>query len=115
MENKIIIEEKNLIILPQGINKLASMKSSLTFPLQHVLGASIDSGILNESKGLRAPGTSIPGYWAGSFSKNGEKTFFNVKRSSKPIVIQLKNEAYDRLVLGSDQPEEIVDLINNRI
>lgn len=28
-----------------------------------------DAGILNDSKGLRAPGTSLPGYWAGSFKK----------------------------------------------
>lgn len=44
-----------------------------------------------------------------------KKAFFNIKRENKPVVIQLKNEKYTRLVLGVDKPEDIVDLINNNI
>ncbi|MFT8936741.1 MAG: PH domain-containing protein [Liquorilactobacillus sp.] len=115
MLNIVKIQNHKLLVAPQDINKIAALKNKIEIPMQHVLGASIDTGILNDSKGLRAPGTSLPGYWAGSFKKDGEESFFNIKRENKPVVIQLKNEKYTRLVLGVDKPEDIVDLINNNI
>lgn len=63
----------------------------------------------------RVLGTSLPGYWSGSFKKDGEESFFNIRRENKPVVIQLKNEKYTRLILGVDDPENVVDLINNNI
>lgn len=115
MLNKVTIENNQLLVVPQGINKLASLKNKIEVPMKNVVGASIDSGILNDSKGLRAPGTSLPGYWAGSFKKDGEESFYNITREYTPVVVQLKNEKYTRLVLGVNDPEQIVDLINNSI
>ena len=115
MQNKLKIEDNKLIVSPQGMNRFASLKRKIEVSLQNVVGASIDTVILNEHKGIRAPGTSIPGYWAGSFTKAGEKSFFNVKRGSKPVVIQLKSEEFTRLVLGVEDPEDVVDWINNSI
>ncbi|MEJ6400326.1 hypothetical protein [Nicoliella lavandulae] len=115
MENKVELTNDQLIILPQGVNKLAALKSKIVIPLRNVAGASIDTGILNESKGFKNLGTALPNYWAGSFVKDGEKTFFNIKRGNKPLVIQLKNEHYQRLVLGVDNPEHLVDAINDAI
>lgn len=113
MQNKVEVTTKELIIKPQGINKIASLKSKLVIALDHVQGASLDEGILNDYKGIREPGTTLPGYWAGTFKHNGEKTFFNVSRKDKPVVIQLKDEAYTRLVLGVENPEKLVDKLNN--
>lgn len=115
MLNIVKIENHTLLVVPQGINKIAALKNKIEVPMKHVVGASIDTGILNESKGLRAPGTSLPGYWSGSFKKDGEESFFNIRRENKPVVIQLKNEKYTRLILGVDDPENVVDLINNNI
>ncbi|MBZ6002754.1 hypothetical protein KII95_01680 [Leuconostoc gelidum subsp. aenigmaticum] len=115
MENKIEITNQMLIVIPQGLDKIASFKSKLEIPLQNVVGASIDMGILNENKGFRNLGTALPGYWAGSYDKNGEKSFFNIKKEAKPIVIQLRNEKFNRLILGADNAEKIVDAINNNI
>jgi len=115
MQNKLKIENNKLIVLPQGMSRFASLKSKIEVSLQNVVGASIDTGILNEHKGIKAPGTSIPGYWAGNFTKASEKSFFNIKRGRKPVVIQLKNEEFTRLVLGVEDPEDAVDWINNSI
>ena len=115
MQNKVELTKQTLLVLPQGINKLFATKSKLKFPLEEVAGASIDPGILDEGKGIRGPGTHIPGYWAGVFTKNGEKTFYNIKRGAKPVVIQLKNTELARLVLGVEEPEKLVDQINNQL
>lgn len=116
MQNKIEISDNQLIILPQGINKLASLTNKIAIPLKHINKVAIDMDILNKYKGFRSPGTVISGYyWAGSYIKNGEKTFFNIKRGNKPVVIQLANEKYTQLVLGVENPEEIVNSINQKI
>ncbi|GMA06496.1 hypothetical protein GCM10025878_15670 [Leuconostoc gasicomitatum] len=44
-----------------------------------------------------------------------KKVFFNIKKEAKPIVIQLRNEKFNRLILGADNAEKIVDAINNNI
>lgn len=116
MQSKLIIKDNKLVVTPLGINKITSLKQKLEIPLNNVLGASVDEGILNENKGIKAPGTELPGYyWVGDFTKDGEKSFFNIKKGNPPVVIQLKNEKYSRLILGVDNPEEIVKLINNKI
>lgn len=116
MQNKIEIIDDQLIILPQGINKLASLTKKIVIPLRHVHAVSINLKVLNDSKGIRSPGTIINGYyWSGTYVKDGEKTFFNIKRGNKPVVIQLINEKYTRLVLGVDNPDKIVELIKQKI
>lgn len=115
MQNKVEINGDQLVVTPQGINKLASFQGSMTVPLKHVKSSIIDNEILNQYKGFRGPGTSISGYWAGTFTKEKEKTFFNIKKGNKPVVINLEKEKFTRLVLGVDQPESFVDLINNQI
>jgi len=113
MENTVELTADMLVVTPVGITKIAALKEAVRVPKAHVVGASIDAGILKEKKGLRMPGTAIPGYWAGTFRKTGEETFFNIKQTSEPVVIQLKDERYTRLVIGVAQPRELVNQINN--
>ncbi|KRL96271.1 hypothetical protein [Limosilactobacillus equigenerosi] len=112
MENKVTLTPDALIIIPQGLDKLWALKKQLTIPLSHVMGATIDPEILQEFKGLRAPGTNVPGYTAGTFHHDGRKTFYNLKHTSTPVVIQLTNDDYDQLVLGIDDARKLVDQIN---
>lgn len=52
MQNKIEINDDQLVVTPQGINKLTSLQDSITIPLSHVKNAIIDNQVLNEYKGL---------------------------------------------------------------
>ena len=88
MQNKVELTKQALLVLPQGSHKFFAMKSKLKFPLEEVAGASIDPGILDEGKGIRGP---------------------------KPVVIQLKNAEFARLVWGVEEPEKLVDQINNQL
>ncbi|MBM7544271.1 hypothetical protein JOC59_000988 [Weissella beninensis] len=114
MLNIVKINKQNLLVVPQGLSKLAALKNKIVVPIEHVVGAKIEPAILNESKGLRAPGTALPGYyWAGNFRKHGTESFFNINKGNTPVVIQLKNEKYTRLIIGVADPENLVALINN--
>lgn len=109
MLNLIQIATDTLIVTPTGLTKIAALKQAIKVPLNHVRSISMgDPDILNEAKGLRAPGTRIPGYWAGDFVKNNQVTFFNAKQATTLNVIELEHERYQRLVLSVDDAENVI-------
>lgn len=54
------IEGDDLVVVIEGLDKLWAFKGSLTIPLAHVRGATVDPGIAAEPKGVRAPGSHLP-------------------------------------------------------
>jgi hypothetical protein len=110
--NKVIIEAGSLIVEPEGLDKLWSFTNRIDIPLSHVRGATFDPGANAEPKGIRAPGLSVPGKWAGTFVQEGERSFWNVSKPSDTIEIELAEEHFARLYLTVDSPREVVDRIN---
>ena len=67
-------------------------------------------------KGLRAPGTHVPGVIiAGTFYQEGKRVFWDVKDPEKTIVINLADERYDELIVEVADPAEEVQRIQNAI
>ena len=110
--NIITLTDTTLVVEPQGLDKLWSFTRKLEIPLNHVRGATFDPGANQEPKGLRAPGLAIPGKWAGTFNKDGDKSFWNVSAPSETVVIELVDEHSARLVLTVGHPRSVVDAIN---
>jgi hypothetical protein len=54
---------------------------------------------------------AIPGKWAGTFNKDGDKSLWNVSAPRESVVIELLDEHFARLVLTVDQPRSVVDAI----
>lgn len=110
------IEGENLVVTMTGMNKIAALKSRIEVPLAHVRGATADPGIVHEPKGLRAPGTQMPGViTAGTFHKHGERIFWDVTDGSRAIVIELAEEDLARLVITVEDPRSSVDLVNQAV
>lgn len=108
----ISVDGDNLVVEIEGMDKLWSLKSRLTIPLANVRGATADPGIAAEPKGVRAPGTNVPGViTAGTFHQDGERVFWNVHHAARAIVIQLADERYARLVVEVADPAATVALI----
>ncbi|AGL17679.1 hypothetical protein [Actinoplanes sp. N902-109] len=101
-----------LVVTVEGLDRLWALKSSLTIPLAHVRGATHDPGIVREPKGVRAPGTHVPGVLvAGTFHTEGERVFWAVHDPAKALVIELTDERYARLVVEVDDPRGTADRI----
>ncbi|MCO6541546.1 MAG: hypothetical protein J6584_04375 [Lactobacillus sp.] len=117
MNNRIEVNDKRLTIVPIGLDKLWSFKSKLSIPLDHVVGATIDAGIWKDQKGIRNPGLGLPNKLAGTFISQGERTFWNAIIKDDPIVIQLHDEEFVRIVVSMprSQARQVVDQINSSI
>ncbi|MBF6439027.1 hypothetical protein [Nocardia cyriacigeorgica] len=113
---KIAIRERTLVVEMEGLSKLWALKSRLEIPLANVRGATVDPGVVKESKGIRAPGTYLPGViTAGTFYTGGERVFWDVRDASRAVVIELRDERYARLIIQVDDPRATVDLIDQAI
>jgi hypothetical protein len=113
---QVSITGDDLIVDVEGLDKLWALKSRLTVPLANVRGVTADPSIVDEHKGIRAPGPHVPGVVvAGSFYTEGERVFWDVHNSDKAIVIELGDEKYARLVIEVDDPQGTVDMIEKAV
>ena len=95
-----------LVVNVEGLDKLWALKSRLEVPLEHVLGAEVDTEVARGWwKGIKAPGTHVPGViTAGTFYQEGDRVFWDVHEPEEALVIRLADERYSRLVIEVEDP-----------
>ena len=114
MNNKLTLTDAELIVEPLGLDKLWSLTGSITIPWEHVRGATHDPGMKHEPKGFRAPGLRSGQKLAGTFHADGGRQFWNISGYENAVVIELKDEHFDRLIVSLDNPAECVARINEK-
>lgn len=115
MGNRISIQGQALHIIPTGLDKLWTFKTHLTIPLAQVVGATADQAFVKEPKGIRELGLATFNKWAGTFSLQGQKSFYNVTSHQQVVVIQLRAAPYQRLVIGVADASQVADEVNQAI
>lgn len=109
------VADGKLILRICGADKLWAFKSALEIPLQHITGVRADpSAARGWYHGLRLPGTDIPGViTAGTFYQHGQRAFWDVHDAKQSIVIELRDERYQQLIVEVADPRAAVDLIRS--
>lgn len=80
-------------------------RKNLEIPLAHIKQVTTAKP-QSSWKDLRAPGTSIPGViGAGTFYTDRGKEFWYVIKDRNYLVIELKDESYQRIILNVDDNE----------
>jgi hypothetical protein len=46
---------------------------------------------------------------------HGKRIFCNVRRGNRIVVIDLINEDFDQIILESEKPDELVNIIHNAV
>ena len=111
--SRIRIENDQLVITVQGARKFFALKSEISIPLGSVIGAKNGLSWKELPKTLdKVLGTnSNMFYYGGSFVQDGDKVFYDLKKSEDAVVISLADEQFNRLVIGVDDPDATVELI----
>ncbi|MBO2010286.1 hypothetical protein [Hymenobacter negativus] len=106
----------DVLFTVQGLHKVWAFKSSLTIPRSHISGARLDAEVAKNLSGFRALGTSVP--WlikAGKFYLHGEPglkpTFVDVVHPEQVVVIDLRDEDYQQLIIEVEDPVAVVALL----
>ncbi len=110
---ELAVSEGKLLVNVRGADKVWALKSSLEIPLEHITEVRMDPTVAKGWwHGLRCPGTRVPGViTAGTYYTRHQKTFWDVHNPDRAIVIELRDESYDRLVVEVADPESAVALI----
>jgi len=105
----------NLVLHVRGADKLWAFKSSLEIPLVHIGGIRADPTVARGWwHGLRMPGTNIPGVLtAGTFYQHGKRVFWDVHNPDNAVVIELKDERYNEIIVEVADPQAAVELVKS--
>ena len=103
----------NLVLHIRGADKLWAFKGSLEILLTHIAEIRADPAVAHGWwHGLRMPGTNIPGVLtAGTFYQDGKRVFWDVHNPENTVVIELKDERYNKLIVEVADPKAAVELV----
>lgn len=101
----------------KGADQLWAFKSSLEIPLEHIAGIRADPSVAHGwFHGIKMPGTNIPGVLtAGTFYHHGRRVFWDVHHPDKTIVIELKDDRYDELIVEVADPAAAVEMVQSAL
>ena len=115
--SRVRIENDQMTITMQGSRKFFALKSEVTINLDSVVGATIGLNWKDLPKTFdKILGTnSNMFYYGGKFKQDGDKVFYDLKKSEDAVVIELKDEELKRLIIGVDDPAATVELIHKAL
>ena len=117
---RVEIKDNQLVVNMQGIRRFTTLKSELSVPLRNVKSVALNTEAWDESPkiGQKRIGTDAYGfYFGGTFRQEGDKVFYDLKRSENAIVIELceTEEEFSKLIIGVDNPEEVIKLVEGAL
>lgn len=114
---ELAVGEGKLTLRVQGADKLWAFNSILEVKLAHIAGVRSDPKIAHGWwHGVRRPGTNVPGViTAGTFYQDGKRIFWDVHNPANTIVITLRDERYDELVVEVADPQAALKMIQDAL
>ena len=112
--NTVEVRSETLVVNLEGRDKSSMFVPTLKFPLDHVLGAEADPDI--ERKLWRA--WVLREYKPGTYcAPDPDVRFYNPRHlcAHKAVVIRLRDESCERLVVEVEDPEGVVERVNRAV
>ena len=89
-----------------GLEKLGGMHSDIAVPLRLIRDVEVVADPWTALRGIRAPGTGLPGVIAvGTRLGSGTTDFTAVYHHTPAVVVHMTGGEFDRLVISSDHAE----------
>lgn len=109
---ELTVRDDMLEIEVRGLHKVWALQSRLQVPLAVVTGVRRlpPDALAGWWKGWRVPGTHLP--WiivAGTYFKDGEKHFWDVRHAERALEIDLVGAEWDRLYLEVEDPDAALE------
>ena len=120
---RVSVENGQLVVSVKGARKwlaspcLIRIINDVTVPLDNIVNVTTEYTWSNAPMYQRGNvSTSIPGhYYGGNFIQDGADVFYDLSKKEEAVVINLKGEDYERLIIGVDDPEATVALIEQAL
>lgn len=103
---RIKVEDGQLVVDLTGFEKVEAFRGDVSVPVSTVRVVRWTSDPWSELRGIRAPGTGVPGVVAvGTRRGGGLKDFAAVHGKGPAVVVECEGADFDRLVVTEDDAE----------
>jgi len=115
--SRVKIENDQLIITVQGARKFFAFRSEVSLHLDNITGVTRGlewkdlPDILDKRFGTNANSF----YYGGYFHQEGRNVFYDLKRKENAVVISVKDEDFDTVVIGVEDCDATIALIEEAI
>jgi hypothetical protein len=109
----LVVDGANLTVRLSGLEKLGAFRGDVTVPLSAVTSVRVSEDQWSELRGMRAPGTGIPGVIALCTRRGGGVRDFSAVygRKRRAVVVDCSGAEFDRLVITRDDAAEKAQMI----
>jgi hypothetical protein len=96
------------VVRLSAMEKLGALRSDVRVPMSAIVSCRVSTDPWSELRGVRAPGTGLPGVIAlGTRRGGGIRDFSAVYRQTPAVVVELKGADFDRLVVSSEDADAV--------
>jgi hypothetical protein len=106
---EVVVDDGEVVVRLSWLEKLGAFRGDVRVPVSSVEAARVVEDPWRELRGIRAPGTGLPGVIAlGTRRGRFGRDFAAVYGKRPGVVIELRDGPFSRLVVSSDDPQRIV-------
>lgn len=105
-------EHGELVLRLSRPEKLGALHGDVRVPLDAVQDLHVSRRPFRELRGLRAPGTGLPGRIAlGTWRHRGGKDFAALYAGKPAVIVHLRDAAFQRLLVSADDADAVAAAI----
>jgi hypothetical protein len=102
----VAVGSDEVIVCVSGWDACWALKRCIEIPEDSVQSVELwDDPFADGWRGLRLPGTSVPGYRAGSYRGRGEWRFYVARAGRPALALGLRNHRYSKIIVCTEVPE----------
>ena len=105
----LVIDAEWVTVTLSAAERVEALHRDVSVPRSAIVGVRAVPDGMDEVRGVRAPGTGLPGVIMVGTWRSAEGTTFAVCHGRRPaVVIDVTGQAFDRLVVTVDDPQAAV-------
>jgi hypothetical protein len=114
---ELLIDDDALHVRLTTLEKLGALRGNITIPLRSVTAVRVSADPWSELRGIRAPGTGLPGVISLCTRRGtGIRDFAAVyRRAGRAVVVETGGAGFDRIVISRKDAEETAQRIRQSL
>ena len=112
----LVVQGDELVVRMSPLEKLGAFRGDVRVPLTSIVRVHVATDPWPELRGIRAPGTGLPGVIAlGTRRGRFGRDFAAVYGRRPAVVVELQGAALGRLVVSVDDPERVAATVDGAL